>query len=169
VEQLLDLSKLEAGVVPLERSTFSAAALLEPVVDEWRARAEVRDLRLETSIEPPAFALDGDEERLRQVVGNLVANAIRHSPRGGRVLVRAVAHDGIARLEVLDDGPGIPASEAERVFERFYRSDRARATGEGGSGLGLAIARWIVELHGGTIRAEPLEPQGCRIVVELGR
>jgi signal transduction histidine kinase len=80
-----------------------------------------------------------------------------------------VAHDGFARLEVLDDGPGIPASEAERVFERFYRSDRARATGEGGSGLGLAIARWIVELHGGTIRAEPVEPHGCRIVVELGR
>ncbi len=169
VEQLLDLSKLEAGVVPLERKTFTAAGLLEPVVEEWRARAEVRDLRLETSVEPPAFALDGDEERLRQVVGNLVANAIRHSPRGGRVLVRAVAHDGISRLEVLDDGPGIPAAEAERVFERFYRSDRARTTGEGGSGLGLAIARWIVELHGGTIRAEPVEPQGCRIVVELGR
>ncbi|MGH3021732.1 MAG: HAMP domain-containing sensor histidine kinase [Gaiellaceae bacterium] len=169
VEQLLDLSKLEAGVVPLERKTFTAAGLLEPVVEEWRARAEVRDLRLETSVEPPAFALDGDEERLRQVVGNLVANAIRHSPRGGRVLVRAVAHDGIPRLEVLDDGPGIPAAEAERVFERFYRSDRARTTGEGGSGLGLAIARWIVELHGGTIRAEPVEPQGCRIVVELGR
>jgi signal transduction histidine kinase len=169
VEQLLDLSKLEAGVVPLERSTFTVAALLEPVVEEWRARAEVRDLRLETSIEPPAFTLDGDEERLRQVVGNLVANAIRHSPRGGRVLVRAEAEDGIARLEVLDDGPGIPPSEAERVFERFYRSDPARAAGEGGSGLGLAIARWIVELHGGRIRAEPLEPQGCRIVVELER
>ena len=169
VEQLLDLSKLEAGVVPLERSRFTAAALLEPVVEEWRSRAEVRDLRLETSIEPPAFALDGDEERLRQVVGNLVANAVRHSPRGGRVLVRAEARDGVARLEVSDDGPGIPASEAERVFERFYRSDRARAAGEGGSGLGLAIARWIVELHGGTIRAEPVEPQGCRIVVELQR
>jgi signal transduction histidine kinase len=169
VEQLLDLSKLEAGVVPLERSTFTVAALLEPVVEEWRARAEVRDLRLETSIEPPAFTLDGDEERLRQVVGNLVANAIRHSPRGGRVLVRAEAKDGVARLEVLDDGPGIPPSEAERVFERFYRSDPARAAGEGGSGLGLAIARWIVELHGGRIRAEPREPQGCRIVVELER
>jgi signal transduction histidine kinase len=169
VEQLLDLSKLEAGVVPLERKTFTAAALLEPVVEEWRSRAEVRDLRLETSVEPPSFALDGDEERLRQVVGNLVANAIRHSPRGGRVLVRAEARDRIARLEVLDDGPGIPSADAERVFERFYRSDRARATGEGGSGLGLAIARWIVDLHGGTIRAESVGPQGCRIVVELER
>jgi signal transduction histidine kinase len=169
VEQLLDLSKLEAGVVPLERKTFTAAALLEPVVEEWRSRAEVRDLRLETSVEPPSFALDGDEERLRQVVGNLVANAIRHSPRGGRVLVRAEAHDRVARLEVLDDGPGIPSADAERVFERFYRSDRARAAGEGGSGLGLAIARWIVDLHGGTIRAESVEPQGCRIVVELER
>jgi signal transduction histidine kinase len=169
VEQLLDLSKLEAGVVPLERKTFTAAALLEPVVEEWRTRAEIRDLRLETSVEPPSFALDGDEERLRQVVGNLVANAIRHSPRGGRILVRAEASDRVARLEVLDDGPGIPSADAERVFERFYRSDRARAAGEGGSGLGLAIARWIVDLHGGTIRAESVEPQGCRIVVELER
>ena len=169
VEQLLDLSKLEAGVVPLERKTFTAAALLDPVVEEWRARAELRDLRLETAVEPAAFTLDGDEDRLRQVVGNLIANAIRHSPRGGRVLVRAEAHDHVARLEVIDDGPGIPGADAERVFERFYRSDRARAPGEGGSGLGLAIARWIVDLHGGTIRAEPVEPHGCRIVVELER
>ena len=70
-------------------------------------------------------------------------------------------------LEVADEGPGIPPGEAERVFERFYRSDHARSSGDGGSGLGLAIARWIVELHGGAIRAEAAQPHGCRIVVEL--
>ena len=79
------------------------------------------------------------------------------------------AHDGIVRLEVVDQGPGISAGEADRVFERFYRSDQARAATEGGSGLGLAIARWIVELHGGTIRAEEARPHGCRMVVELPR
>jgi signal transduction histidine kinase len=70
-------------------------------------------------------------------------------------------------LEVVDEGPGIPPGEAERVFERFYRSDQARSSEEGGSGLGLAIARWIVDLHGGTIQAEDADPHGCRIVVRL--
>jgi signal transduction histidine kinase len=169
VAQLLDLSKLESGAVPLERSTFSAAALLSQVADEWRTRAEIRDIRVETLVEPASLTVDGDEERLRQVLSNLVANAIRHSPRGGRVLLEAEGGNGSVRLEVVDEGPGIPVDEAERVFERFYRSDVARSPGEGGSGLGLAIARWIVDLHGGSIRVAPDQEAGCRLVVELPR
>jgi signal transduction histidine kinase len=169
VEQLLDLSRLESGAVPLDRSSFAAAGLLEGVVEEWRTRAEIRDVRIESASEPAALELDGDPERLRQVLANLVANAVRHSPRGGKVTVRASRQDGHALLEVIDEGPGIPPGEAERVFERFYRSDQARSSDQGGSGLGLAIARWIVELHGGTIRAEDAKPHGCRIVVELSQ
>ncbi len=167
VGQLLDLSRLESGAVPLERSSFQAAPLLDGVVEEWRTRAEIRDVRIVSAAEPDGLELDGDQERLRQVLANLVANAVRHSPRGGKVLVRASREDGHAVLEVVDEGPGIPPGEAERVFERFYRSDQARSSEEGGSGLGLAIARWIVELHGGTIRAEDADPHGCRIVVRL--
>jgi signal transduction histidine kinase len=74
--------------------------------------------------------------------------------------------DGV-RIEVSDEGPGIPAEEAGRVFERFYRSDQARTSRDGGSGLGLAIAKWIVDMHGGDIRAEPRTPRGCRMVVTL--
>jgi signal transduction histidine kinase len=169
VEQLLDLSRLESGAVPLERTRFAAAALVEQVVDEWRTHAEIRDIRVEGNVEPPTLELHADEPRLHQVLANLVANAVRHSPRGGRVVVRATAVNGHARLEVSDDGPGIPAEEAERVFERFYRSDQARSSKDGGSGLGLSIARWIVDLHGGRIRAEQVEPHGCRMVVELER
>jgi len=169
VEQLLDLSRLESGAVPLDRSSFPAAGLLDGVVDEWRTRAEIRDVRIQSASEPAGLELDGDPERLRQVLANLVANAVRHSPRGGKVTVRASRQDGRALLEVIDEGPGIPPGEAERVFERFYRSDQARSSDQGGSGLGLAIARWIVELHGGTIRAEDAEPHGCRIVVELSQ
>ena len=169
VEQLLDLSRLESGAVPLERSNFMVGTLLEQVVDEWRSHAEIRDVRLETEVEPNTLVVNADQARLRQVVANLVANAIRHSPRGGRVLVRAVGGNGVASLEVLDEGPGIPPAEADRVFERFYRADGARSTRDGGSGLGLSIARWIVDLHGGTIRAEAAEPHGCRMVVELSR
>jgi signal transduction histidine kinase len=167
LEQLLDLSRLESGAVPLERSRFAARTLVEHVVDEWRTQAEIRDIRVEGDVDPATLELHADEQRLHQVLANLVANAVRHSPRGGRVLVRATAVNGLARLEVSDDGPGIPAEEAERVFERFYRSDQARSSKDGGSGLGLSIARWIVDLHGGRIRAEQVEPHGCRMVVEL--
>jgi signal transduction histidine kinase len=167
LEQLLDLSRLESGAVPLERSRFAAHTLVEHVVDEWRTQAEIRDIRVEGDVDPATLELHADEQRLHQVLANLVANAVRHSPRGGRVLVRATAVNGLARLEVSDDGPGIPAEEAERVFERFYRSDQARSSKDGGSGLGLSIARWIVDLHGGRIRAEQVEPHGCRMVVEL--
>jgi signal transduction histidine kinase len=169
VEQLLDLSKLESGAVPLERSDVPSRRLLEQIAEEWRPHADARSVRLVVDSQPPALVLRVDEQRMRQVLDNLVANAVRHSPAGGSVVVRASGHDGRTRVEVSDEGPGIPEGEAERVFERFYRSDRARSAGEGGSGLGLAIARWIVELHGGAIRAEAASPRGCRIVVDLPR
>lgn len=165
VEQLLDLSKLESGAVPLERGRFAARTLLREIEDEWRPQAQAHRLRFSTSVLPDDLALHADAQRLRQVLSNLVANAVRHSPDGGRVILRAAAVNGRTRIEVIDDGPGIDPAERARVFERFYRSDPARSGG--GSGLGLAIARWIVELHGGAIRAEAAEPQGCRMVVEL--
>jgi signal transduction histidine kinase len=103
------------------------------------------------------------------VLANLLANAIRHSPADALVELRAFATNGHTTIEVDDVGPGIAVDEAERVFERFYRSDRARSADDGGAGLGLAIARWIVELHGGTIRADQARAHGCRMVVELPR
>ena len=88
-------------------------------------------------------------------------------PRAARFASTSTARPGRLRIAVSDQGPGIAADEIERVFERFYRSDRARSADRGGAGLGLAIARWIVELHGGTIHAEQAEPTGCRMIVEL--
>ncbi len=123
--------------------------------------------------------MDGDPERIHQVVANLLENAVRYSPPGGAVQLRARAgtspsqRAGAPRrpaevvIEVADQGPGIPESEAQRVFERFYRADAARASNQGGAGLGLAIARWIVDLHGGRIRPERNQPHGCRMVVVL--
>jgi signal transduction histidine kinase len=168
VEQLLELSKLESGAVPLARTRIDLRPVAEQVLEESRPQAESRGVDL-TLDGDPEVGLRADEHRLHQVVANLVSNAVRHSPQGSRVSLRIAGHDGTARLEVADEGPGIPAEEAERVFERFYRSDQARTATEGGSGLGLAIARWIVELHGGTIRAEAIQPHGCRMVVELPR
>ena len=169
VEQLLDLSKLESGTVPLERETVPAGELLSHVADEWSARAEAKGVHLAISAAPAELELDVDVRRMHQVIANLVANAIRHSPPNADVLVHATTANGHTRIEVADQGTGIPAEDAERVFERFYHSDRARTVDEGGAGLGLAIARWIVELHGGTIRADQSAAAGCRMVVELPR
>jgi signal transduction histidine kinase len=169
VEQLLDLSKLESGAVPLERQRLPVDGLLRDVADDWRARAAARDVRIDVEVAPAALDVRADSARLHQVLGNLVANAVRHSPAGGTVSLLGAADDGRVRIEVADEGPGIPSADAERVFERFYRADQARSATEGGSGLGLAIARWIVELHGGAIRVEQAEPHGCKMVVEIPR
>ena len=166
VTQLLDLSRLESGVVPLQRRTFLVGGLLDDAVDEARLHAPSTDVQV--AVEPPDLSLDADPERVHQVVANLVENAVRHAPAGTPVEVRAhPGARGSVVIAVSDRGPGIAESDAERVFERFYRSDAARASADGGAGLGLSIARWIVELHGGSIRPERVEPTGCRMVVEL--
>jgi signal transduction histidine kinase len=165
VQQLLDLSRLESGTLPLDLEPFEIRPMLELALRESRLHAG--DIELGIEIEPKPFSLEADAERLHQVVANLVENAVRHSPPDGKVIVRAIATADGARLEVLDEGGGIPEADATRVFERFYRSDSARSSRDGGAGLGLAIARWIVELHGGDIRAERREPRGCRMVVRI--
>jgi signal transduction histidine kinase len=124
-------------------------------------------VRLSVAVDPRGLRVDGDPERVHQVVANLLENAVRYSPDGGQVSLEARAGNGRVLIEVADEGPGIPEGDAHRVFERFYRADPARSSADGGTGLGLAIARWIVDLHGGHIRVERNEPRGCRMVVAL--
>jgi signal transduction histidine kinase len=164
VQQLLDLSRLEAGTLPLERQAFDVEPMLEHAMRESRLHTNIG---VDIEMVPRAFTLEADAERLHQVIANLVENAVRHSPRNSTVLVRATAAPDGARFEVIDEGPGIPEAEVAHVFERFYRADTARSSTDGGAGLGLAIARWIVELHGGDIRVERNTPHGCRMVVTV--
>jgi signal transduction histidine kinase len=165
VTQLLDLSRLEAGTVPLERSEFAVEPLLAHAIREQRLYRPA--VQVAVSVEPAGLMVDGDPERVHQVVANLLENAVRYTPRGGTIEVRARRSFQAVTIEVIDEGPGIPDSEQGRVFERFYRADTARASSDGGAGLGLAIARWIVDLHGGEIHPEHREPHGCRMVVTL--
>ena len=165
VDQLLDLSRLESGGLAIEPVSFGVRELLEQATRE--AALGERPVRLKVCVQPGDLTASGDPERVHQVVANLLDNAVRHSPREGRVWLSAHAANGHTTIEIADEGPGIAAEESERVFERFYRADAAR-NGEG-SGLGLAIARWIVDAHGGAIRAEARETGGCRMVVELPR
>jgi signal transduction histidine kinase len=124
-------------------------------------------VRLSSRVEPPELRVDGDAERLHQVLANLVENAIRFSPEDGSVEVEAWREHDRTVIEVRDEGPGISDEDAARVFERFWRADHARTSSDGGAGLGLAIVRWIVELHGGEVSARRREPTGCRMVVIL--
>ena len=168
VAQLLDLSRMESGSLALRPVAFPVRPLLEQALRE-HSLGEAGGVRLAVSVQPGDLAAQGDPERVHQVVANLLDNAVRHSPPDGRVWLSAHEADGVTTIAVADEGPGIPAHEAQRVFERFYRTDDARSASDGGTGLGLAIARWIVDAHGGAIRAEARDPRGCRIVVELPR
>lgn len=172
VADLLDLSRLDAGVVPLRRVRIDVADFLDEAVEHATATAAGtgREVHFRLQALPAPLTVYADPWRLHQVFANLLDNAARHSPPGGTVLVAAEERSGQLHVEVSDEGEGIPAAERSRVFERFTRGDRAAG---GGTGLGLAIARWVVELHGGTIRvADPPAPApgvrpGCRVQVTL--
>jgi signal transduction histidine kinase len=166
VAQLLDLSRLEAGTIPLQREDFAVADVLGAAAAESRVHAPDVPVVVEAAAD---LVVDGDRERVHQVVANLLENAARFTPPGGAVSVLARGQRDEVCIEVLDEGPGIADGDADRVFERFYRADSARTSSSGGAGLGLAIARWIVDLHGGEIHAERRQPTGCRVVVTLPR
>ncbi|WKU02158.1 HAMP domain-containing sensor histidine kinase [Micromonospora soli] len=174
VADLLDLSRMDAGVVPLRRVRIDVADFLDEAVEQATATAAGtgRDVHFRLRALPAPLTVHADPWRLHQVFANLLDNAARHSPPGGTVLVTAEERVGQLHVEVSDEGAGIPAAERSRVFERFTRGERAAG---GGTGLGLAIARWVVELHGGTIRvadppaAAPGARPGCRIEVTLPR
>ena len=175
VTELLDLSRLDAGVEPLRRCPVKLEPFLTAAVDAASVGGDpATAVRIEVDVLPSTLEVNADEARLHQVVANLLDNAARHSPPGGRVLVRArglasldpaVPGNGLL-LEVTDEGPGIPPEERTRVFDRFSRGSTPAIARDGGTGLGLAIARWAVELHDGTISVANTGP-GCRIQVTL--
>lgn len=192
VEQLLDLSRIDSGVVPLRLRRFAVEPYLAGVLKEAHFGTGAHgtagapegdgdvpgprgrgDVRLHLDVSPPELSVRADPERLHQVMANLIDNAVKHSPPGGRVTVRARAgaQPDALEVEVLDEGPGIPAAERHRVFERFNRGRENGVLGGhgadgGGTGLGLAIARWAVDLHGGRIGVAE-SPRGCRIKLTL--
>ena len=158
LEDLLMLARLDEGV-PLRRSEIAMAPFLRRIADESLEDVELGDLA--------AGTLYADPDRLTQVIRNLLDNARRHAGPAGRVALSTSTTGSRLAIRVDDDGPGIPAQDRERVFDRFHRSDAARDRDSGGSGLGLAIARSLVELHGGRIWAEGSPLGGARVAFEL--
>jgi signal transduction histidine kinase len=169
IEDLNELSLIESGTLSLDLDDADLAEIARAETARFAARASEKgvSVAVEAGAGLPSAAVD--RRRFGQVMANLLGNALRHAPAGGAIMVRIDAPEGNrVRLAVEDSGPGIPETERERVFERYYRVDGARSTAAGGRGLGLAIAAGIVKAHGGTMRADTsAELGGARIVVEL--
>jgi two-component system sensor histidine kinase BaeS len=162
---LLDLARVDAGEARLSTTQVPVLDLLERAVAE--ARVAGREVLYDVHVTPAALTVPADPARLHQLIANLLDNASRHSPAGGVVRISAQATATGWRLEVADEGPGIPAADRDHVFERF--GTLAVADGGGGTGLGLAIARWVIDLHGGTIHFVDPAPRstGARVRVDL--
>jgi signal transduction histidine kinase len=167
VDQLLELSRLESGDLPLHREELRLRPLVSRVLSEIEVTRGRRDVDLAQDVPedlPPVFA---DAERVHQVLFNLLDNAMRFTPAGGRVRVTASRQNGSVDVAVADTGPGIAPEHLPRLFERFYRVDTARSRDEGGTGIGLAIARSVIEAHGGRIWAQSEPGKGSTFTFEL--
>ena len=158
VQELGELSRIESGEAPLQIRSINIAEAIGHAVDRLRAQADRAELKLDIDSPPTLPEVLADEARVEQVLVNLIHNAIKFTPSGGRISISAKAKDNDIMVSVADTGIGIPPDDLPRIFERFYKADKSR-TG-GGTGLGLAIAKHIAEAHGGRIWAESVEGKG---------
>ena len=168
-QNLLELSKLDSGLVLLDLRPDDLRAAVETAVEQSRTTAERRGVRLSLHLSDAPIRIRHDPQRIGQVVANLVANAVKFTPRDGSVAVDVAATPDGGRIEVVDTGVGIEAAELPHIFERFYRGSRANEARGSGSGLGLAIVRSIVDMHGGTVEVESRVGRGSRFTVTLPR
>jgi len=162
VEDLRDLAHAEAGRLSLRRGPVDLDRLLTRAVALFAEQGRERAVRIGLTTAPGLPRVDADEDRVGQVVANLLANALHHARAGGAVAVVAETIAGEVRVHVSDDGPGLGPRERERVFDRFWRAEASRTREGGGSGLGLAIARQIIVAHGGRIGVDSVPGEGSR-------
>lgn len=167
VEDLRILSLADAGKLTLERRRVDVRGIVGQAVASFSAQAEGRGIRLEPRLPEKDVELLADPIRLSQVLNNLIANALNHTPDGGHVAVRLDLQGGKVLLSVEDSGPGIPREALPRLFDRFYRAEESRSRKTGGSGLGLAIVKALVELHGGRVEAHNAAQGGAVFEVRL--
>lgn len=167
VRDLFLLARSDAGDIPLKREPLYASDLVAQTARAYKTLAAERRASIVTQCDDDV-PVDGDEDLLQRMIGNLIENAIRHTRPDTEVRVRCVVEGGRARIEVSDRGSGVPAECREQIFERFFRADRARTKSDGsGAGLGLPIARWIAEVHGGALWLDRSGPDGSVFVALL--
>jgi signal transduction histidine kinase len=159
VQNLFLLARGDAGRYPITMSRFYVGEVVADCIRGMRSVAQARGVSLSCSA-PEDIVIVADEELIHRLVLNLVENALKFTPSGGKVHVDVGAADGNCTIRVTDTGSGIPRTDQPRIFERFFRGDRARPHDAGGAGLGLPIARWIAEVHGGDLRLEHSDATG---------
>lgn len=167
VDELLDLSRIESGGWTPHPAEVDIAALASDTFSSCADAAVANDVTLEAHIAPDARRVHADPTALRQVLGNLVENAVRHTTHGSVIVFARRDVPGVVWIEVRDSGVGIAPAHLPRIFERFYRADSARARDSGGTGLGLAVVKHLVEAHGGEVRAESTVGRGTTISIAL--
>ncbi len=168
IEDLLDVSRITTGKLQLNVSVVDLAPVIEAAIDVARPSAEIKNIQIEAVLEAHTTEVSGDPDRLQQVIWNLLSNAIKFTPAGGRVTVKLERTKSLASFQVSDTGQGISADFLPYVFERFRQANSSSTRSQGGLGIGLSIVYHLVELHGGTIRAESLgEGQGATFTVQL--
>ena len=166
INTVLDIAKIESGQFTLNMTEYDIESIVETVRSATESLAQNKKLTLKTDVAKPLPIGLGDEQRLTQVLLNLVGNAIKFTDTG-EVRVTAKATDGLFSVSVVDTGPGIPADQLTRIFEQFHQVDNSNTKAKGGTGLGLAIAKQIVEMHGGRIWVESTLGQGSIFQMEL--
>ena len=168
VQDLLSLARLETPNARLALAAVEVPAFLQQIARDWEKKLLAKRLTLEVEAEATLPAIEVDEARLEEIIYNLLDNAVKYSPEGGKIIVRAVLKESDSiDLSVADEGPGIAAGDLPRIFERFYRTDKARSRELGGTGLGLAIVKHIAQLHGGSVEARSTLGRGTTIFVHL--
>jgi signal transduction histidine kinase len=167
INDILDLSKIEAGRMELEVAQFSLVAALNNAVTLVRERAQSHGIRLALEVAPELDTVVADERKLKQVVVNLLANAVKFTPDGGTVSLRASRDNGEVRLAVHDTGIGIAGADQQRIFEEFQQASHQTEKSREGTGLGLSLSKRMVELHGGTISVESAPGKGSTFTVAL--
>ncbi len=166
VADLLDLARLEGGGGALDRRVFATERVFRHVTDRYEREAKERDVEFGAHVDSSGDQVFGDPDRLEQVIDNLVANALRHTPPEGTIELRAGGGNNEAWISITDSGSGIAAEHLPHIFDRFYKVDVSRVAGSAGSGLGLSIAKAIVERHGGSIRVSS-RPGRTRFLIVL--
>jgi signal transduction histidine kinase len=167
VEQLLEAAKLDARQIVANPESFPIGDLLQDVVQKFALAARERGVDLTLNVAPEKLRAYADIALLERVFDNLIDNALRHTPGGGRITVSATSNGQRVQLAVSDSGSGMTPEEAARVFDRFYRGDAGRSTASGQAGLGLAIVKGILELHGTTISIDTRPGQGATFRFDL--
>ncbi len=168
IGDILDFSRIISGKMRLDVGQVELASVVEAAIDVVSLAADAKGIRLQTTLDPKAGPVSGDRERLQQVMWNLLSNAVKFTPKGGRVQVRLARINSSVEISISDTGQGISPEFLPYVFDRFRQADQTTTRRQAGLGLGMAITKHLVELHGGTIRAEsPGEGQGTTFVVKL--